>query len=221
LCAVQSYGAAAGFVIGSGTDGSPAVYNWHVEPALIDEAESLERALDGDADSFGLLVERHQEVAFRTAYLVLRDAAAAEDAAQDAFIRAYRKLPTFRRGEPFRPWLLRIVTNVALNAARARRRRLGVTERFGTLLGRNVDAPHVAIEDADATAGVLAAVNELPEDDRIVLYLRYFVELPEREIAAVLGRPAGTVKSRLHRAGGRLRTVIEQRYPWLREAFDA
>lgn len=197
------------------------VYNWHVESVAMDEAEALARALDGDADAFGVLVERHQEVAFRAAFLVLRDAAAAEDAAQDAFIRAYRKLPTFRRGEPFRPWLLRIVTNVALNDARARRRRSVIVDRFATLLRRDADIPQAAVESADATAGILAAIGELPDDDRVVLYLRYFLELPEREIAAALDRPAGTVKSRLHRASGRLRAVIEQRYPWLREAFDA
>lgn len=76
-----------------------------------DEAAAVERALAGDREAFGALVERHQEVAFRAAYLIVRDAQAAEDVAQEAFVRAYRELPRFRVGEPFRPWLLRIVQN--------------------------------------------------------------------------------------------------------------
>jgi RNA polymerase sigma-70 factor (ECF subfamily) len=61
------------------------------------------------------------------------------------------------------------------------------------------------------------AIGELPEDDRVILHLRYYLELPEREIAAAIGKPPGTVKSRLHRASARLRAVIETRYPELRE----
>ena len=174
-------------------------------------------AVEGDAASFGMLVERYQEPAFRAAYLLLRDAQAAEDVAQEAFVRAFRQLRTFRRDAPFRPWLLRIVHNLALNELRARGRRGGLLERFGRLAPRTVEAPEREVVAADEASAVLRAMEELPPDDRVVLHLRYFLELPEREIAEAIGRPPGTVKSRLHRASARLRDLIETKYPWLRE----
>lgn len=187
---------------------------------LIDERQTIEQAAQGDAASFGVLVERYQEVAFRAAYLVLRDAAAAEDAAQDAFVRVYRQLHTFRIGEPFRPWLLRIVTNVALNEVRARNRRSGLLGRIGMFSERSTAAPHDAVAAEDEATALLHAIAELPADDRVVLHLRYYMELPEREIAAAIGKPSGTVKSRLHRAGRRLRDVIELKYPGLKEGIS-
>jgi RNA polymerase sigma-70 factor (ECF subfamily) len=192
-----------------------------VDNALFDEVQTIARSADGDPASFGALVERYQEVAFRAAYLIVRDAGAAEDVAQEAFIRAYRQLRTFRQGEPFRPWLLRIVTNLALNEVRARSRRTGLLARAASFTSRDpTPPPHAQVEAGDDASTLLRAIGELPEDDRVVLHLRYFLELPEREIAAAIGKPPGTVKSRLHRAGKRLRAVVETRYPQLMERVD-
>lgn len=182
------------------------------------DAEAVERALGGDRNAFGALVEQYQEVAFRAAYLIVRDAQAAEDVTQEAFIRAYRALGRFRRGEPFRPWLLRIVTNGALNEVRARGRRARAFGRLAAEAPASVEAPDVGLGDAQASL-LACAIAELPEDDRVVLHLRYFLELPEREIATAIGKPAGTVKSRLHRASKRLRELIEAKYPQLAEAM--
>jgi RNA polymerase sigma-70 factor (ECF subfamily) len=196
------------------------VYNWHVDHVRTDEAAAIERAQAGDTAAFGALVEMHQQVAFRAAYLIVRDAQAAEDVAQEGFVRAYGQIRRFRPGEPFRPWLLRIVQNLALNEVRARGRRHGLAERFRIVAPRVEPAPDHAVLAADEAGTVLRAINELPPDDRVVLHLRYFLELPEREIAAAIGTPPGTVKSRLHRASRRLREVIEARYPDLRERHD-
>jgi RNA polymerase sigma-70 factor (ECF subfamily) len=185
------------------------------------EAAAVASAVAGDSAAFGVLVERYQQAAFRTAWLLLRDSHAAEDVAQEAFVRAYRQLSTFRREEAFRPWLLRIVHNLALNEIRSRKRRGGMLDRLRIATPRVAEEPpHRQVEAADESSQLLRAIDELPEDDRIVLHLRYFMELPEREIAATIGRPAGTVKSRLHRASQRLRHVIETKYPHLREAAD-
>ena len=89
----------------------------------------MSRARRGDGAAFGALVDAFSEVAFRTAYLVTGDAAEAEDAAQEAFVKAYRALDRFREGEPFRPWLLRIVGNTARNRRRAAGRRAGLRLR--------------------------------------------------------------------------------------------
>lgn len=186
-----------------------------------DDSQLIAAVLGGDRDAFGELVGRYQQVAFRAAYLITRDAGAAEEAAQDGFVRAHQSLRSFRTGEPFRPWLLRIVTNLALNQVRGRSRRLRLLERVGFARGNEVERPadHVFLA-SDRQRELWQAIRELPEDDRVVLYLRYFLDLPEKEIAGVIGKAPGTVKSRLHRAGGRLRTVIEARYPGLRPAAE-
>jgi RNA polymerase sigma-70 factor (ECF subfamily) len=192
-----------------------------VESALVDERALVAAACGGDAVSFGALVERYQQPAFRAAWLLLRDAQAAEDVAQEAFVRAYKQMHRFRADAPFRPWLLRIVQNLALNELRSRQRRGGLVERIGIFAPRAIEAPHAKVVAADESARLLRAIDELPPDDRTVLHLRYFLELPEREIAEAIGRPAGTVKSRLHRASQRLRVIIETKYPDLREPSDA
>ncbi len=196
------------------------MYNRHVDHLVFDEAQTIAATAQGDTAAFGVLVERYQEVAFRAAYLILHDAAAAEDAAQEAFIRAFRQMASFRQGEPFRPWLLRIVTNLALNEVRARRRRTGLLGRIGVFADRSADPPDAAVAANDEASALLRAIGELSPEDRVILHLRYYLELPEREIAAAIGKPDGTVKSRLHRAGRRLRAVIEARYPELREGID-
>ena len=182
---------------------------------MVDDAVLVARARRGDREAFGALVERYQEVAFRAAYLVVRDAAAAEDVAQEGFVRAYQSLGSFREGEPFRPWVLRIVTNLALNDVRGRVRRQGLMARFGRLRHEDTPAPEAEVVAGQQQAALARAINELSCDDRVVLYLRYFLDLPEREIAVAIGKAPGTVKSRLSRASARLRGVIEARYPEL------
>jgi RNA polymerase sigma-70 factor, ECF subfamily len=122
-------------------------------------------------------------------------AAEAEDAVQEALVKAWRALGRFRAGEPFRPWLLRIVANEARNRRRASGRRLKLSARV---------AAEPATQPADAD-GLLAALNELPHDAQAVLACRYLLGLSEQETAAALGVRRGTVKSRTARALDRLR----------------
>lgn len=188
--------------------------------AYADDTTAVAAAAEGDHAAFGALVERYQQVAFRAAWLITRDAQDAEDVAQEAFVRAYRQLHTFRPGEPFRPWLLRIVQNQALNTVRSRNRRSGLLGRFAAVAPRTAPAPHEEVAAAAESSQLLAAISRLSPDDQKVLHLRYFLDLPQREIATALGRPPGTVKSRLHRAGARLRDVVERDFPHLKERGD-
>lgn len=181
-----------------------------------DDGALITAARAGDRAAFAELVRRYETVTFRAAYLVVRDQATAEDIAQETFVRAYRALGSFRAGEPFRPWLLRIATNLALNDVRARGRRAGLLARFERMPAeREPEPPDIALA-AESQRLLWHAMNRLSADDRTVLYLRFFLELPEKEIAHVIGKAPGTVKSRLSRAGGRLRTIIERDYPSLR-----
>jgi RNA polymerase sigma-70 factor (ECF subfamily) len=181
----------------------------------LDEEQLILRAQQGDPDAFAELVRMHEEPAFRVAYLIVRNEADARDVAQEAFVRAYRTLRRFDRREPLQPWLLRIVTNVALNSLRADRRRRAMADRYERTVDTKKVAPS-AEEELEAVVQarrVWQAVGELDAQDQALLYLRYFLDASERETAQAIGRPAGTVKSRLHRVLRRLRLVIESQYP--------
>ena len=171
------------------------------------EQEAVARAQRGDEHAFAQLVRPHEEIAFRTALLITRNAAEAEDAAQEAVVKAYRALGRFRPGAPFRPWLLAIVANEARNRRRAAGRRESLLLRAAaeTPSGDAAPSPETALVAADERARLLRAVEELADDHRLVVACRFFVGLSEEETAAVLGVPPGTVKSRLSRALDRLR----------------
>jgi RNA polymerase sigma factor (sigma-70 family) len=176
-----------------------------------EDDELIERAKRGDVRSYEQLVERYQGIAVRTAYLVTRASQDAEDAAQEAFVKAYYALSRFRDGAPFRPWLLRIVTNEASNRVRSARRRdrlaLRVAERDRPS-GDAAPSPEAAALERERDRLLLDAVARLPRRDQQVIGYRYFLDLSEAEMAQALGVRPGTVKSRLSRAMGRLRRLL-------------
>jgi len=178
----------------------------------LDEAGLVERARRGDLDAWETLVRTHQGIAFRTAYVLAGNAADAEEAAQDGFVKAYRALGRFRRGAPLRPWLLRIVANEARNRRRsaARRERLALRVAAEDRPGDAVPSPEAALLARESHERLLAAVERLPEEHRDAVACRYFLELSEEETAAALGIRKGTVKSRLSRALERLRETMEE-----------
>jgi RNA polymerase sigma-70 factor (ECF subfamily) len=182
------------------------------QSALLESDEALvDRARRGDAGAYASLVERYQDVAFRVAYLMLGDAAEAEDATQEAFIKAYYALPRFRSGALLRPWLLQIVANQARNQRRAGSRRDLLALRASASERPSADAaqsPEAEALVAEQRQALLQAVRDLRDDDRLVVAYRYFFELSESEMAGALGCARGTVKSRLSRALDRLRRAL-------------
>ena len=174
-----------------------------------DEEDLVRRARGGDADAYAALVRHHQAVAFRTALLICGDEAEAEDAAQDGFVKAQRALGGFRPGQPVRPWLLTIVANEARNRRRAAGRRAAATLRLAAVPDRPATSPEEALLAAERRDTLLAGLGGLRPEDRLVIGCRYLLELSEVETAAALGVRPGTVKSRLSRALGRLREVLD------------
>jgi len=168
--------------------------------------EAVARARAGDRDAYALLVARYGALAHRTAYL-LGAGSDAEDVVQEAFVKGYRALGSFREGAAFRPWLLRIVANETSNLHRSARRRRSLELRLAEPDVDPVEPEHAAVT-ADACAVVLAAVNAMPYRDRQVLTCRYFLDLSEAETAQVLSWPRGSVKSRLSRAIDKLRRAL-------------
>ncbi len=151
-------------------------------------------------------------MAFRTAYLISYDASEAEDATQEAFVKAYRSLKKFRAGAAFRPWLLTIVANEAKNRRKAAGRRAGLNLRSANEAARDLTSPspEATVVATEKRTELLRAVESLREEERLVVSCRYFLELSEKETAAVLDCPEGTVKSRLSRAVGRLREMMAE-----------
>jgi RNA polymerase sigma-70 factor (ECF subfamily) len=170
------------------------------------EGELVALARRGDGDAYASLVRAHSDIAFRTAMLITQNAAEAEDAAQDAFVKAWRALGRFREGEPWRPWLLKIVANEARNRRRSTGRRQALELRLAPQ--GQAGSAETAVLAGETRSTLLAALARLRDDDRLVLGCRYLLELSEAETAAALGVKAGTVKSRTSRALERLREEV-------------
>jgi RNA polymerase sigma-70 factor (ECF subfamily) len=179
----------------------------------LDESELIERAKRGDGDAYEALLRLHQDAAFRTAYVIAGSAADAEEVTQDAFLKAYRALGRFRRGSPFRPWLLSIVANEARNRRRGAGRREHLATRAAAALppAEDVPSPELAAVAADDRRELLAAIARLRDEDRVAILGRYFLGLTDAEAAAVLGVRTGAVKTRVWRALERLRAELGER----------
>ena len=174
----------------------------------IEDAELIARARAGDVAAYEAIVRRYQDVAVRTAHLICPETDA-DDAVQEAFIKAFDALPRFREGSPIRPWLLRIVANEARNRRRSAGRRQGLALRAADAAPqRTAPGPEAIVMAAEERSELLAALATLRDDDREVLGARFLLDLSEAETAETLGLPRGTVKSRTSRALGRLREVL-------------
>jgi RNA polymerase sigma-70 factor (ECF subfamily) len=164
-----------------------------------DERASVRAAQRGSASGIEALFRLHWPRAYRAAFLVVHDAAAAEDIAQEAFLAAVRNLDRFDRRKPFGPWLHRIVVNRAIDWTRAK------TLRGEVELLDLVAAPE---QSASLDGSLLAALAALPPEHRAVIVLRHLLEYTPGEIAELLGLPRGTVNSRLRRGLDSLQETV-------------
>jgi len=165
-----------------------------------EERAWVKGAQAGSAADLERLFRAHWPLAFRAAVLVVRDAAAAEDIAQESFLAAVRALDRFDRRRPFGPWLHRIVVNRAIDWTRTRALRAEVREDAAVPA---TDEPR----DSDAPA-LVAALAGLSPEHRAVIVLRHLLDYSPGEIADILELPRGTVNSRLRRGLDRLRDAI-------------
>lgn len=179
------------------------------------ETDLIDQSRRGSPDAWEALTRLHQEAVFRLAYLLLGDPDDAEDVAQETFVRAYYALDRFDVTRPLRPWLLRIASNLARNRRRSIGRYFAQLNRFA----REPEAPAQTVARDDSHT-LWLAIQRLNEDFRQAIYMRYFLDMTETEMAQSLGVAPGTVKSRLHRAVTALRKVIAQDFPHLQETFE-
>jgi RNA polymerase sigma-70 factor (ECF subfamily) len=181
--------------------------------ANIDTDDLIRRCQQGDRLAIGVLIRRYQNYVFRLCYLVMRNEQDAEDMTQETFIRASRALPRYeiRQGISFEAWLYRI----AVNCCRSRMRR-----KWFQVLPWPEPAPQLCVEPeqqpdhmlirGERRTEILKAIDSLGEKHRLVVILRYFAGLSNEEIAQALRLPSGTVRSRLHTARQRLKTLLTE-----------
>lgn len=162
-----------------------------------DERELVERAQRGETAAFGELVRAHQTSVFNVCLRLMGERAEAEDAAQEAFIRAFGRLSTFQPERPFGPWMRRVAANLCLNQLDARREAVPLDEERDEAAELTPEASRMQTEQSQA---VRTALISLPAHYRAVVELRHFQELSYDEIAAELNLPLSDVKSHLFRA---------------------
>ena len=180
----------------------------------MDEQEWVARALAGELGAFERLVEQYQKAVYNLAYRMLGNAADAEDAAQETFLRAIEGLTGYRPERPFAPWLYQIARNTARSRlASAARRRTDPLPRGGPDVVPEEPAagPDVQLERAEIRRLVDAALAELPEQRRIAFRLHDVEGYRTEEVARLMGLSPGTIRSHVHHARRALRAVLGPR----------
>ena len=172
------------------------------------EAEAIRLCQEGSPDAFRHLVEQHKNTLFGTAVLMTGNRAAAEEHVQEAFLSAWRGISGFRRGRPFKPWVVRILVNRIVSSRRTNRVQTAPIEDAERVTGpADVLESAMSSERRDEVEAALSRLN--PRHHQVVV-LRYFAELTLSEISGAIGVREGTVKSRLSRALSRLRKELMQ-----------
>jgi RNA polymerase sigma factor (sigma-70 family) len=194
----------------------------------MDEVELIQYAQKGDLDAFNRLVLAYQDMVYNQAYRVIGEPDAAEDATQEAFISAYRKIHTYRGGS-FKAWLLRIVTNACYDELRRRKRRpttpLEPSDEFDEeiesprWLADTGEAPEETALRAELSEAIQNCLNNLSHDFRTVVILVDIQGMDYSEAADIMGTPLGTIKSRLARARRGMRQCLQEFWELLPTAF--
>ncbi|HEY43454.1 MAG TPA: RNA polymerase sigma factor [Anaerolineae bacterium] len=179
----------------------------------MEEGQAITLLKQGDLAGLEVLVLRYQVVAVQTAYLIVGDRSMAEDIAQAAFLKAAERIHQFKDGRPFRPWILRIVTNDAIKASSRSKRHLSLDapQELGHLPAwlRDTDpGPEELANTAENRRMVWEALQQLTTKQRAVVVMRYFLDMKDREISRELNRPLSSVKWSIHAAKGRLRSIL-------------
>ena len=185
---------------------------------LLNEIDIIKEAQAGSLSAFNRLVMAYQGTAYNVAYRVMGNADAAADSCQDSFIKAYKAIGQYRGGS-FKSWLLRIVTNTCYDQIRYKNRRPATSledlveeseDGHGNLVSPN-ELPEEELLRGELGELLQHAINQLPEDQRLVLVLSDVQQFSYQEIADIIGQPLGTVKSRLSRARQRVRDFLMKR----------
>jgi len=179
----------------------------------MEEGQAITLLKQGDLAGLEEIVRRHQVDVVHTAYLIVGDRSMAEDIAQASFLKAAERIHQFKDGRPFRPWILRIVTNDAIKASLRARKNLSLdaaqelSESLAWLRETN-PSPEELVDTAENRRMVWEALQQLTAKQRAVVVMRYFLGMKAREISKELDRPLSSVKWSLHAAKEHLRSIL-------------
>lgn len=174
------------------------------------EIEWMARIRDGDMEAFRHLVETHQARVIGTISKMLGSDAEAEDLAQQVFIRVWKSAPRYRPTAKFTTWLFRITRNLVFNELRRKRHFVDQAEEMPEPAERRDQEPDQVLMEGELQSAIQAAINRLPESQRLAIILRRYEEMPYEEIATVMGTTVPAVKSILFRARAELRERLEK-----------
>jgi RNA polymerase sigma-70 factor (ECF subfamily) len=180
----------------------------NVNDTQADEAQIVRRSLAGEQAAFAVLVERYSAAVFNQAYRMLNNAQEAEDAVQEVFLKAYRRLDSYDPSRRFVTWLLAIGSNHCIDRLRRRRMQWLTLDDVAFSLGSDEPGPEQRALEGERRTAVQQALQQLAPNYRSVMVLRYWHDLSYLEIADILGLTEATVKTRLHRARHMLAEVL-------------
>lgn len=185
---------------------------------MLSDESLASKSLEGDMSAFEELVNRYKRPVFSLVYRMVGQYQEAEDITQEVFINVYEKLYQFDSNRKFSPWIYRIATNASISALRKRKKAilLDFDETFGKAYEdyytASSDDPQLVFEREELKAFMDKAINELPENYRVVIILRYQMELNNQEIADVLGVSKQNIEVRVHRARKALRQIVQKHW---------
>jgi RNA polymerase sigma-70 factor (ECF subfamily) len=179
----------------------------------VDDATLVRRARGGDAEAFGALVSRHERAMLAIARAYFASEADAEDAAQEAFVKGFQALGQLKSPERFKAWMARITATTCIDILRSRSEKVSLADFASTVqlfprLGQEALTPGTLASAGERADLLRAAIGLLPEEQRVVLTLRYVEDMSYDQIAAYLDLPASTVRGRLHYAKQALREAL-------------
>ncbi len=180
------------------------------------EHEAIIRMKRGDISGLDSIVRQYQIQALRTAMLITRDKALAEDVVQSAFIRAYQKIEQFDESRPFAPWFMQSVANASVQASKKNQRTLSLSEEidegltFEDLLESTDGTPAEQLEQKERQELIKSALDKLTPEQRATIVMRYFLDMSEQDMSTALNTPKGTIKWRLHESRKRLRGFLHR-----------
>lgn len=170
----------------------------------------IQKVIEGDSESFRFLVERYRDKAFSVAFSVLRNQVFTEDVVQESFIRAYRKIETFRGDAAFSTWLMRIVVNEAIKVLRKKKKEIEGHKELANVNEPQLNNSIKLMQKREQRIYIDKAMKQMPQREALVLQLYYLEDLSLKEMEEVMALKADHIKVLLYRARKRFYTLLEQ-----------
>lgn len=178
-----------------------------------DEEKVIDAVINGDANSFSLIVDAYKNMVFTLCIQLMKDNMLAEEIAQDVFLKAYRNLHAFKRESKFSTWLYKIAYNTCLSALRKKKIEFG--ELNESIHGNDSNNAFDELVKEDRNSMIKDLLLNLKEDDRVIIQLFFLEEQSIKEIAHITGMTDSNIKVKLHRSKAKLKGLIEESYPEL------